>query len=166
MRPTYLLALVLINGCGSDETVEQTRQGRLAASTELLSAQLGEFKVEHSGGMSVELSFGADVDLDLYVTGPLSETVYFANHTSKSGGEIIGDIRCDSEGPHVEKVIYKTPLPGRYRVGVDFPDRCSGEPAPTAYAARVLHPGEELRKSGSVLFEQFDVSVLEFEISE
>ena len=60
MRPIYLLALTLIGGCGSDETVEQTRPGQLEARTELLSAQFGNFSAEDSAGMTVELQYDGD----------------------------------------------------------------------------------------------------------
>jgi hypothetical protein len=166
MRLTTVVALFLLAGCGSDDSGDPARLSELNESAASLSEELNTYSADEPVGLKVVLSFRSDVDLDLYVTGPLAETVYFANHTSKSGGEISRDVRCDSEDPRIEEVVFNSPIPGRYRVGVDFPARCSGDPAAAAYAVLVKHPGEELRKTGVVQLEQFDVAVLEFEIGD
>jgi len=114
--------------------------------------------------LSVQLAFEASADLDLYVTGPTLETVYFANHKSKSGGEISKDVRCDSDGDRIEEIVFDNPLPGRYRVGVDFPEGCDEGVLLAPYAVSVRHDGEERQVFGTVTLEQFDVIVLEFEI--
>ena len=55
------------------------------------------------GGLRVELVFSDDADLDLYVTGPDLETVYFANTPTRAGGALERDLRCDGEpGTRVE----------------------------------------------------------------
>ena len=77
-----------------------------------------------AGALRVELAFGQDADLDLYVTDPLQETVYFANTPSQQGGVLLDDRRCDSPPPRIETVVFEHPPPGRYRVGVDYPRRC------------------------------------------
>ena len=74
-------------------------------------------------GVSVHLAWTAPVDLDLYVTVPGDETFYFGNRGSAFGR----DVHCDDGGAAaggVESVRWTTPVAGRYRVGVDFPERC------------------------------------------
>jgi hypothetical protein len=117
-------------------------------------------------GVVVRLAFGAEVDLDLYVTDPLLETVYFARHESRTGGVIVRDVRCDTPGARIEEVRFAEPWPGRYRVGVDFPRRCDGttRPDPAPYAVTVHANGEIHRTSGIVDPERFEIVVLEFEV--
>jgi uncharacterized protein YfaP (DUF2135 family) len=164
MRVLTLLLLAQVVGCGGSEADESESLRRLAAEGEALGGQLSGAQGVPSEALIVQLMFDSDVDLDLYVTDPMLETVYFANHKSKAGGEISGDVRCDTEGDRLEMVSFPAPVPGRYRVGVDFPARCAGESGPAAFAVRVQHPNGELSKTGAVYFEQFEVAVLEFEI--
>ncbi|MGI9432304.1 MAG: hypothetical protein ACR2PQ_08830, partial [Myxococcota bacterium] len=107
--------------------------------------------------------------LDLYVTGPLEETVYYANSPSRIGGELLLDRRCVHDGPRVETVRFTAPLsPGRYRVGVDYPDACAearGErAAPAPFAVRVVGPRVDRDLEGLAARRVFDPVVLEFEI--
>jgi uncharacterized protein YfaP (DUF2135 family) len=76
------------------------------------------------GGATVTLLWDGPVDLDLYVTDPSLETFYFANR----GAAFERDARCADEtaGPRSEVARWSTPPPGRYRVGVDFPEACAG----------------------------------------
>src|SRR5438034_8468292 len=79
-------------------------------------------------GVSVTLAWTAPADLDLYVTDPSLETVYFGNPRTASGGTLERDARC-TDGPapeHVERARWERPPPGRYRVGVDFIECCAG----------------------------------------
>jgi len=90
-------------------------------------------------GVTVTLRWTAPVDLDLYVTDPVLETVYFANPRSASGGVLERDARCadDQTGERVERARWTKPPPGRYRVGVDFLETCRGRVADTPYALTV-----------------------------
>ena len=90
-------------------------------------------------GVTVTLRWAAPVDLDLYVTDPALETVYFANPRSASGGVLERDARCADEraGERVERARWTKPPPGRYRVGVDFLETCRGRVDETPYALTV-----------------------------
>ena len=55
-------------------------------------------------------------------------------------------------------------MPGRYRIGIDYPVKCAGGEKQAAFAVSVLHDGERIEKSGIVSFERFEVVVMEFEI--
>ncbi len=113
----------------------------------------------------MELVFGADADLDLYVSDPSQETAYFANTPVRSGGALAADLRCDAQAPRVEVAVWETPAPGRYRVGVDFPERCSGGADAAPFQLRVRGPGVQRELRGEAAFGRFDSRVLEFEIA-
>ena len=156
--------MVALLGCTQpDPGIEVTKAELDAKARELGTIFVGH-ESESADGLSIKLTFEGTVDLDLYVTGPQLETVYFANHKSKSGGEISDDARCDTQGERIEEVRFTAPMPGTYRVGIDFPESCDGTKAPAAYALSVLHNGEQQQVFGSVSLQRFEVVVLEFEI--
>lgn len=161
-----LLVASAAYGCAEDED-SAGQAAALAQRAEAFAAHLGERSAADSG-VVVRLAFGEEADLDLYVTDPLLETVYFARHESRTGGRIAADVRCDTPGARVEEVRFEAPWPGRYRVGVDHPKRCDGapSPAPAAYAVTAWADGKTYRAQGSVAVEQFEVVVLEFEVQE
>lgn len=140
----------------------------LEARSAELAGELKEQRPPASEGVVVRLKFDDTVDLDLYVTDPLLETVYFARHESRTGGVIAADVRCDTPGPRVEEIRFVQPWPGRYRVGVDFPGRCDGSasPAPAPYAVSVSANGVVHETHGLVNLKYFEVVVLEFEVNE
>ena len=134
------------------------------AELSILLNQANAGTKQRETGLLVQLAFGAEADLDLYVTDPLLETVYFANHESKSGGRISDDVRCDEQTLRLEEVWFDAPIPGRYRVGIDYPERCDGSKEAAAYVVSVLQNGKRKEVSGSVSLRQFEVIVLEFSL--
>ena len=178
-----LIVLLLTSGLGActDPELEKAElQSRIESQGHKLSSILGNATAGISQGeesLTIQLTFGEDADLDLYVTDPLLETVYFANYNSVSGGRISKDVRCaksadreneseQNEGasPRIEEVRFDKPLPGRYRIGIDYSRKCDGAEEQAAFAISVLHKGEQMQKVGSVSFEQFEVVIMEFEI--
>jgi hypothetical protein len=118
-----------------------------------------------AGELSVHLAFGNDADLDLYVTGPDEETVYYANTPGKAGGALVEDQRCTHEGPRVETVRFPAPLaPGRYRVGVDYPHACGDTTAPAPFAVSVDGPGGRVEERGIARHHVFEPVVLELDV--
>jgi hypothetical protein len=113
-------------------------------------------------GLRVELRFGAEADLDLYVTDPLEETVYFANTPTRSGGRLEADVRCDAPAPRSEAVVFEEPPPGRYRVGIDFPARCRLTASRSPWTLVVRGPGLAREVRGEIQFGSFEVIALEF----
>lgn len=116
------------------------------------------------GALRVELVFGAGADLDLYVTDPAQETVYFANTPSRaSGGRLEADRRCEAPAPRIETVVFASAPPGRYRVGVDHAGSCRGDAAAEAAFLIVVEAAglrRELR--GALEPQRFAPSLLEF----
>ena len=163
-----LLAIVLLSGCAEssqDAAAEAAAlEDQAAELAELLAKQVISGS-EYQDHVLVSLAFSAETDLDLYVTDPLLETVYFANHESKSGGTISGDVRCDMEGPRIETVRFERPMAGLYRIGIDYPESCHGGRGRAAYAVSVR--GDRVNKSarGTIDYSRFEVIVLEFEVS-
>jgi hypothetical protein len=123
--------------------------------------------VPDSPGLHVLLAWDAPVDLDLYVTDPSWETVYFANTPSRAGGRLEGDVRCDTlkrAGRQAEWVRFAMPRPGPYRVGVDFIDDCGNDMEKVSFTIIVHLDGERLEATGSVQRERFQAIASEFEI--
>lgn len=117
------------------------------------------------GELRVHLAFGTDADLDLYVTGPDEETIYYANTPGKGGGALVEDRRCAHAGPRIETVRFPAPLaPGRYRVGVDYPHACGDATAPAPFAVRIDGPDGRAERRGLARYQVFEPVVLELDV--
>ena len=118
--------------------------------------------------LTVLLGWSAPVDLDLYLTDPTSETVYFANSPSRSGARLLTDARCPDAAkpsdPLIEAASMPEPLPGRYRVGVDFIDACGAPAGPVTFRVVVDYGGARREAIGTIQLEHFQPTVLEFEL--
>ncbi|HZP40351.1 MAG TPA: hypothetical protein VFD84_02440 [Candidatus Binatia bacterium] len=118
-------------------------------------------------GLRVTLAWSAPVDLDLYVTDPALETVYFASPRTRSGATLVRDTRCADGGPppHFEIVRWPAPPPGRYRVGVDFLEACTRGTAEAAYRVVVDTGGERRETLGRARVAERNPVVLEFTVA-
>jgi len=115
------------------------------------------------GALVVQLAFDASADLDLYVTDPLQETVYFANTPSRSGGFLDRDRTCKDAAPRVETIVFERPPPGRYRIGVEHAQPCgAGSAAP--FAVHAWHGDRKFERSGELPARRFEPIVVELEI--
>jgi hypothetical protein len=116
----------------------------------------------------VALAWSVPVDLDLYLTDPTWETVYFANNPSRTGARLLRDTRCrdvgSGEGGFVELAGMTAPLPGRYRVGVDFIDACHASHAPVSFRVAIECNGVHRETTGTIRLEEFQPIVVEFEL--
>ena len=139
-----------------------------SAAAERLAARLGDASDE--APLVVRLAFDEAVDLDLYVTGPQLETVYYANTPSRIGGALVADLRCARAGDtrtdaaRIETITFPA-VPGRYRVGVDYPHACGPARDPAPFALRVDLPGGPLTERGIAVYHVFEPIVLEFELA-
>jgi hypothetical protein len=127
-----------------------------------LEAALAAQAVAPDGELVVRLAFEAGADLDLYVSDPLDETLYFANTPVRSGGALERDLRCDDAPPRVEIVRFAKPLPGGYRVGVDYPERCPGGADVVPWALAIEVRGERRVLRGLAEWNVFASRVDEF----
>lgn len=116
------------------------------------------------GVLRVSLVFGGDADLDLYVTDPAQETVYYGNTPSRAtGGVLEADLRCDAPAPRVERVRFEAPPSGRYRIGVDHPERCRPGRAPARFRIVVEDGSDRLEREGEIALGEFLPAVLVLE---
>ncbi|MEO0571466.1 MAG: hypothetical protein AAF039_07145 [Bacteroidota bacterium] len=100
--------------------------GGLASLRENLTSTLSEIIAAARGGLETgdgdvkfTLTWDNDTDLDLYVTEPSGDTIWFGNRTSTTGGQLdVDDI--DGFGP--ENIFWPTDFarPGEYRVEVNM----------------------------------------------
>lgn len=152
-----LLSIVLV-ACRSAPPPRELLLVELASEATTLEQALAQQLEPAPGALRFALAFGADADLDLFVTGPLHESVYFANTPSAIGGVLEADLLCGATVPRIESISYPNSPPGRYRVGIDFPKRCdkgddavpfavtvqrAGD-APLAATRGIIYPGEFL----------------------
>jgi len=142
-----------------DWTAESTREAESLES--ILSARGGG----EGGELIVRLAFGAHADLDLFVTGPSEEAVYYASSPSAIGGRLVEDPRCVHAAPRVEKIHFPAPLaPGRYRVGIDYSHVCGESKAPAPFALAIDAPGASTTLRGLARPRVFEAIVYELEI--
>ena len=62
--------------------------------------------VIHTGDVQVLLEWETNDDLDLHVTDPFGETIYFQHNHSESGGELDVDANASRISPHPKENIY------------------------------------------------------------
>jgi hypothetical protein len=149
---------------------ESTAAGFALAALALACAQAppapdGEPPPLPPGALRIELSFGGEADLDLYVSDPDHETVYFANTPARSGGSLEADRRCEDATPRTEWVEWPAPPSGAYRIGVDFPERCRDGVDAAPFTLRILGPGIRYELSGEARFGRFASQVAGFELA-
>jgi hypothetical protein len=120
------------------------------------------------GALHVALAWTVPVDLDLYVSDPAGETLYFANNPTRAGARLEQDARCGARaGTTIERMRFPLPAPGRYRVGVDFIDACgAGSSSAVPFRVAVDHGAARAEAAGTALPGEFKVIVLEFDVTE
>ncbi|MFQ5699814.1 MAG: hypothetical protein ACE5IL_16240 [Myxococcota bacterium] len=148
-----VLLVVGLCACATPGPSSQSQRLRLMDEANALVAALeaSSQPPPRAGSLRVRLAFGAGADLDLYVTGPARETVYFANSPARSGGTLERDLRCDGPAPRIEVVRFERAAPGRYRVGVDFPRRCGGGRDPVSFVVYLETDRGRRERRGSIL---------------
>ena len=166
-RGFALLTTVLIAACTSGAGPTQAEREARAAEANALALQLAANPLMPPipGEVRVRLVFGDSADLDLYVTDPRQETVYFANSPSRGGGRLDHDVRCDEPAPRIETVAFDAALPGRYRVGVDFPPvTCDGAKNAVAFVVVFESHGQRREMRLSIRPGEFLPIVLEADV--
>lgn len=78
--------------------------------------------------LHIDLAWQAPVDLDLFLTGPDGETIYFGNRDARAGYKMQDESNCkavsSSNAPYHESAIITAAKVGRYRVSVDYILNC------------------------------------------
>ncbi len=158
--------LIFALACAGLPGAQSRREQALERETRALVVALarGEATLPAAGALRVRLAFGERADLDLYVTDPAAETVYFANSPAQSGGALESDVRCDGAAPRVETVTFRGAPPGRYRVGVDYPGACGNDPGPVPFVVGVEYGSTQREQRGVAQPGRFAPVVLEFDL--
>lgn len=117
--------------------------------------------------LRVTLLWSEPADLDLYVTDPGQETVYFANSPSGSGGRLERDHACgEGPAPFRESTSWRAPAAGRYRVGVDYHTACGRSRHAVPFRVVVDVRGRREEATGSLEPAEFRYVVLEIDVQE
>ncbi|MGD8317015.1 MAG: hypothetical protein PVH21_07930 [Myxococcales bacterium] len=117
-----------------------------------------------TGLMQVTASWNTGSDIDLYVTGPLGDTLSFQRPSTPSGGREDhagrGDCEPNMPNPRVENIrwVGERPIPGIYEVEIQYWGECITGGGPTEVTVSVavgrqiagqyrysLLPGERVR---------------------
>lgn len=89
-------------------------------------AQPGEPQLG-TGDVQVTLRWDTQADIDLHVTDPMNEEIYFAHRTANSGGQLDVDANAGcSNDPRVENIFWPTggSPSGTYQIEVDYYNEC------------------------------------------
>lgn len=166
LGPILLLSLspAWAPGCAGTSGSDRALREALAADANALEAALARAAAPPPDTLRVRLAFGARADLDLYLTDPAQETAYFANTPTKRGAELSADLRCDDPAPRVETVALARPMPGRYRVGVDYPQACGDDAGPVSFVVSFERGARRESRRGAISPGEFLAIVLEAEI--
>ena len=158
------LAVVLVACAGGGSSDRALRDALAAEANELARALAAELDSPDPGTLRVRLAFGAAADLDVYVTDPNHETAYFANTPTKLGAQLAQDVLCDAPAPRVETITLEDPLPGRYRVGVDYPQACGDDRGPVSFVVYFDTNGRRESRRGSIKPGEFLGIVMEADV--
>lgn len=106
------------------------------------------------GRVTVTLGWNSTADLDLHVTDPYGEEIYWLNPFSSSGGVLDYDDWCDDHGPDgqpggPENIYWRDPPSGTYIVEIEYYDQCHYE-GPTQWWVRILIDGQAQYFNGSI----------------
>jgi hypothetical protein len=100
-----------------------------------------------SGPIQITLSWNTGADIDLYVTDPNGETIFYnQQHRRTTSGGIMdhdgrGDCRAEQDYPRIENVYWQNPPPpGEYRVELNYFGPC-GDAAETETTLAIVIEG-------------------------
>ncbi|MEI8259730.1 MAG: MopE-related protein, partial [Deltaproteobacteria bacterium] len=94
-----------------------------------------------SGQIQITAAWNTQSDIDLHVTDPNGEEIYYGARTSSSGGQLDHDANaaCSAAPPTVENVFWATPTPprGTYTAVVQAYDMCGSPVTPVTLSISV-----------------------------
>jgi len=158
------LAIAAVACAGGPSSDRVLSDALAAEANQLARALAAEPDSTAAATLRVRLAFGAAADLDVYVTDPNQETAYFANTPTNLGARLLRDVLCDAPAPRVETVTLEDPLPGRYRVGVDYPRSCGAERGAVSFVVYFDTNGRRETRRGSIKPGEFLAIVMEVDV--
>jgi hypothetical protein len=120
-----------------------------------------------TGQVQVTLTWysSAQVDLDLHVTDPAGQTVYYNNKTVASGGSLDRDNQCDDYvNGRPENVFWSAAPTGDYTVVVKWYEACTSGASSMPFTVRVVNKGTVSTHSGTVSAGSPSVEVVKFKV--
>ncbi len=103
----------------------------LFASLLLSAFQAVENSPTEADKLLVTIQWNSRVDLDLFLTGPAGETIYFGNRKARAGYMMREESDCktigSSSNPYHETAFIPVARVGRYRVSVDYILSCGSD---------------------------------------
>ena len=181
LRSLVIVTAVLLPLFGDNNTpaLSQERQGcfMMDASGELVdlgnlcpSARPFEGGTQElgTGDIQVTLSWATADDLDLAVTDPSGQTVFFANAQVPSGGQLDLDSNAGCEGTTqtpIENIFWppSEASQGDYNIEVTLFTRCTAGAGPIPFEIRLLVQGNVQTLTGS-LSEQTPIATFPFSL--
>jgi hypothetical protein len=121
-----------------------------------------------TGDVQVMLIWSSTNDLDLWVTDPSGEIIYYSHNASQSGGELDVDANAGCAAPltsqPVENIFWPTggAPRGKYTIEVQYYEQCETI-APIDYQVTLLVDGEVGEFSGTILSQGDKQRVTSFE---
>lgn len=123
--------------------------------------------------LRVVIEWQVPVDLDLFLTGPDGETIYFGNRVARAGYKMQDESNCKSlasaSAPYRETALIPVAEIGIYRVSIDYILNC-GSDITEVGASVILYDDVTGLKLGSkdVIIKQQELKTVawEFEVGE
>ena len=108
-----------------------------------------------TGDIQVTLRWTTTDDLDLYVTDPAGQTVFYGNRNIGSGGQLDVDANAACGSPTtspIENIFWPVggAPQGDYVIEVDLFTRCANNTSPISFELRILVQGNVQTITGSV----------------
>jgi hypothetical protein len=120
-----------------------------------------------AGDIQITLLWIGDADIDLHVTDPFGEEIYFMHDVSASGGVLDHDmIPCGGNaGQPVENVFWPSggAPRGRYQIAVVYYSRCD-TPDPTSFEVIVRISGQIYDRRTGTINESERLEVISFDL--
>ncbi|MEQ9462956.1 MAG: hypothetical protein RJQ10_04815 [Haliea sp.] len=108
--------------------------------------------VDSSLEISLDWRSNPPVDLDIYVTEPGGETIFFDNEVSAAGGSLDWDNQCSNyQDGRTENVSWTSPPIGSYKIEVDCFDACTTSSATVPFKINVKAGGSTSSYSGQAV---------------
>jgi hypothetical protein len=110
---------------------------------------VGDFPA--NGRIQVELTWEGDADLDLHVTDPYGETIYYFHPFSQSGGSYEEDRECYNNNGQAERVVYNdgSAAAGNYQISIHYFRSC-GEAHDARWNLSVTADNRSQNYSGTI----------------
>jgi hypothetical protein len=104
-----------------------------------------------NGEIAIELNWEGSADLDLHVTDPYGETLYYFRPRNHAGGEYLEDRECHNNSGQSERVAYEsgTAASGLYQISIHYFRPC-GNARDVRWNISVTADGRSSSFSGTI----------------